>query len=331
MNEKLSENIVLKVREVKKYFPITGGIIPKVIADLKAVNGISLDIEQGETLGIVGESGCGKTTLGRVILRLVDQTEGEVIFKKTNLAHLSRRELRKIRRHMQIIFQDPLASLHPRMAVANLISEPLKLHRIGTRQERKDRVAELVQVVGLDLDHLTKYPHEFSGGQQQRIGIARALATNPDFIVCDEPVSALDVSIRSQILNLLDELQKKLNLTYMFISHDLAVIRHICDRVAVMYLGKFVEISTVDELFNNPLHPYTGALLSAIPVIDPKMRREKIVLTGEVPNPVDIPAGCRFYGRCRYRMEKCTHKEPELTNVGNNHYVRCYLHHGTQT
>jgi oligopeptide/dipeptide ABC transporter ATP-binding protein len=331
MNEPKSGDILLEVKELKKYFPITGGVVPRVVGNLKAVDGISLHIKQGETLGIVGESGCGKTTLGRVILRLVDLTEGEVIFNKKNISHYSTRDFRRMRRHMQIIFQDPFASLHPRMTVGSLISEPMKIHGLGNRQERKERVHELIQIVGLDPYHLSKYPHEFSGGQQQRIGIARALAPSPDLIICDEPVSALDVSIRSQILNLLDDLQKKFNLTYMFISHDLAVIRHISDRVGVMYLGNLVEMASGDELFNNPLHPYTEALFSAIPVLDPKLRREKIVLSGEVPSPVDIPAGCRFHGRCRYRMDVCTQKEPELENIGNSHFVRCYLHDRAET
>lgn len=326
MNEHKSGDILLEVKELKKYFPITGGVVPRVVGNLKAVDGISLHIKQGETLGIVGESGCGKTTLGRVILRLIDLTEGEVIFNKKDISHYSTREFRRMRRYMQIIFQDPFASFHPRMTVGSLISEPMKIHGLGNRHERKERVHELIKIVGLDPYHLSKYPHEFSGGQQQRIGIARALAPSPDLIICDEPVSALDVSIRSQILNLLDDLQKKFNLTYMFISHDLAVIRHISDRVGVMYLGKLVELATVDELFNNPLHPYTEALFSAIPVLNPKLRREKIVLSGEVPSPIDIPAGCRFHGRCRHRMEVCTQKEPEFKNIGNSHFVRCYLH-----
>jgi len=326
MNEQKSGDILLEVKGLKKYFPITGGVIPRTVGNLKAVDGISLHIKQGETLGIVGESGCGKTTLGRVILRLIDLTEGEVIFNKKDISHYSTREFRRMRRYMQIIFQDPFASLHPRMTVGSLISEPMKIHGFGNRHERKERVKELIKVVGLDPYHLSKYPHEFSGGQQQRIGIARALAPSPDLIICDEPVSALDVSIRSQILNLLDDLQKKFNLTYMFISHDLAIIRHISDRVGVMYLGKLVELATGDELFNNPLHPYTEALFSAIPVLDPKLRREKIVLSGEVPSPVDIPAGCRFHGRCRHRKEVCTQNEPEFKNIGNSHFVRCYLH-----
>ena len=324
MNEQKS--ILLEVKGLKKYFPITGGVIPRVVGNLKAVDGISLQVKQGETLGIVGESGCGKTTLGRVILRLIDLTEGQVIFNKKDISHYSARSFRKMRRHMQIIFQDPYASLHPRMTVGSLIGEPMRIHGLGNRQERQKRVRELIEIVGLDPYHLSKYPHEFSGGQQQRIGIARALAARPDFIICDEPVSALDVSIRSQILNLLNDLQKKFNLTYMFISHDLAVVRHISDRVGVMYLGKLVELATSDELFNNPLHPYTNALFSAIPVLDPKLRREKIVLSGEVPSPVDIPAGCRFHGRCRDRMKICTQTEPELNNIGNKHFVRCYLH-----
>ncbi|UCF98650.1 MAG: ABC transporter ATP-binding protein [Spirochaetaceae bacterium] len=326
-----SVEMLLRVKNLKKYFPITGGIIPRVISNLKAVDGVDLHIQRGETLGIVGESGCGKTTLGRVILGLIDRTDGEVIFKNVNLTQCSAKEYRQMRRHMQIIFQDPFASLHPRLTVSRLIEEPMKIHGIGTAKERKARVEDLINIVGLSSDHLPKYPHEFSGGQQQRIGIARALALNPDLVICDEPVSALDVSIRSQILNLLADLQEKYDLTYMFISHDLAVVRHVCDTVGVMYLGQLVEVASVDELYASPLHPYTEALFSAIPRTDPTLKRERIVLSGEVPSPVDIPAGCRFQSRCRYRMDVCKEHEPNLIDRGREHYIRCHLHDQTAT
>ena len=317
---------LLEVRELKKHFPILGGVFSRPTGYVKAVDGVSFDIRRGETLGIVGESGCGKTTLGRVILRLIEPTAGEVLFGGRDIAALSLKEYRPIRRDMQIIFQDPFASLHPRLKVRQIITEPLKIHALAGAGERRQRAEELVRIVGLDPFHLGKYPHEFSGGQQQRIVIARALSLNPALIVCDEPVSALDVSIQSQILNLLKDLQGRFELTYMFISHNLAVVRHISDRVGVMYLGRLVELSPVDELFARPLHPYTQALFSAIPVIDPKLRKERILLTGDVPSPVDIPPGCRFAGRCRHKMEICTHREPELRDHGGGHAVSCHLY-----
>ena len=329
MKEYGTGEILLEVKDLKKYFPILGGVIPRNTGYLKAVDGISLYIKRGETLGIVGESGCGKTTLGRVILRLTEPMEGEVIFKNRNILRCSAKELRNMRRHMQIIFQDPLASLHPRMKVGSIIGEPLLIHGIGSSHERKKRIRELIQFVGLDPYHLTKYPHEFSGGQQQRIGIARALAVSPDLIICDEPVSALDVSIQSQILNLLNDLQNKFNLSYMFIAHNIAVVRHISDRVGVMYLGQLVELAPVDELFGNPLHPYTKALFDAIPVLDPSLRRERVVLAGEVPSPIDIPAGCRFNSRCRYKTEICTQEEPGFKDIGSGHFIRCHLYDRT--
>jgi oligopeptide/dipeptide ABC transporter ATP-binding protein len=285
-------------------------------------------MQRGETFGVVGESGCGKTTLGRVLLRLTEPTAGEVRFNGRVVSDISLNRFRPIRRDMQIIFQDPFASLNPRMRIETVVGEPLKLHGLADRKQRKHRVEELIKVVGMDPYHLRKYPHEFSGGQQQRIVIARALALNPALIVCDEPVSALDVSIQSQILNLLQKLQHQFDLTYLFISHDLSVIRHISSTVGVMYLGKLVEMAGVDELFAKPLHPYTEALFSAIPTTDPGLRRERILLKGDVPSPVDIPQGCRFHSRCRYRMEKCANREPELIDTGGRHFVRCYLHEG---
>jgi oligopeptide/dipeptide ABC transporter ATP-binding protein len=321
-----SNEFLLEAREVQKYFPIRGGVFSRLRGYLKAVDGVSFSIRRGETFGVVGESGCGKTTLGRVLLRLIEPTAGEVIFNKQNISEIPLNSFRPIRRDMQIIFQDPFASLHPRMKIGSIIGEPLKLHGLASREQRNRRIEELVEVVGMDPYHLRKYPHEFSGGQQQRIVIARALALNPALIVCDEPVSALDVSIQSQILNLLLELQRQFDLTYLFISHDLSVIRHISTTVAVMYLGKLVEMAPVDELFEKPLHPYTEALFSAIPTTDPNLRRERILLEGDVPSPVDIPPGCRFQSRCRYRMDRCTKEEPDFENKGNGHYIRCYLH-----
>jgi oligopeptide/dipeptide ABC transporter ATP-binding protein len=326
MNHWGTDELILKVKNLKKYFPITGGIIPRVIGNLKAVDGVDLQIRRGQTLGIVGESGCGKTTLGRVILGLIERTDGQVIFKNIDLSDCSKREYRRMRKHMQIIFQDPFASLHPRLTVRRLVEEPMKLHGLGTRKERMERVEDLINTVGLNPFHMEKYPHEFSGGQQQRIAIARALSPHPDLIICDEPVSALDVSIRSQILNLLKDLQERYKLTFMFISHDLAVIRHVCDVVGVMYLGHLVEVASVDELYENPLHPYTKALFSAIPRPDPTLKRERTVLSGEVPSPVDIPPGCRFQSRCPHIMDVCTHMEPKLMDYGEGHQIRCHLY-----
>jgi oligopeptide transport system ATP-binding protein len=323
-----SNGTLLEARNLKKYFPIRGGVFSHVTGHLKAVDGVSFSMRKGETFGVVGESGCGKTTLGRVLLRLIEPTAGEVLFNGRLISDIPLNTFRPIRRDMQIIFQDPFASLNPRMRIEGIIGEPLKLHGLANRQQRKRKVEELIEVVGLDPYHLRKYPHEFSGGQQQRIVIARALALNPALIVCDEPVSALDVSIQSQVLNLLRELQSQFELTYLFISHDLSVIRHISSTVGVMYLGKLVEMAGVDELFSNPLHPYTEALFSAIPTTDPSLRRERILLKGDVPSPVDIPPGCRFQSRCRHRMQVCASREPELKDLRGKHYVRCYLYDG---
>ncbi|MBX3299233.1 MAG: dipeptide ABC transporter ATP-binding protein [Acidobacteria bacterium] len=309
---------LIEVRDLKKHFSAEG------TADVvRAVDGVSFEIWQGETLGLVGESGCGKSTIGRSILRLHEPTSGSMTFDGTSVFGASNKELQRLRREMQIIFQDPYSSLDPRMSVGSIVSEPLKIHKIGTRAEQSDRVAELLKRVGLDPYYAKRYPHEFSGGQRQRIGIARALALNPRFIVCDEPVSALDVSVQAQVVNLLDDLQDELGLTYLFISHGLAVVEHISDRVAVMYLGKIVEICNADELYASPMHPYTKALLSAIPVPDPRQKRERIILKGDVPSPVDPPSGCRFRTRCPIASDECSSIEPDLREISQDHFVAC--------
>ncbi|TYT22491.1 ABC transporter ATP-binding protein [Dictyoglomus thermophilum] len=325
-----SEEIIIEVKNLKKYFPIKRGIIlSKHVGDVKAVDDVSFYIRKGETLGLVGESGCGKSTVARTIIRLLEPTDGQIIFDGIDITKLSNKDLRKIRKDMQIIFQDPYSSLNPRMTVSEIIGEPLEVHGIvRNSQEKEKRVQELLELVGLAPYHATRYPHEFSGGQRQRIGIARALALNPKFIVADEPTSALDVSIRSQIINLMQDLQKEFKLTYLFISHDLAVIRHICDRIAVMYLGKIVEIANNDDLYNSPLHPYTQALLSAIPIPDPEVaeKRKKIVLTGDVPSSVNPPSGCRFHPRCPSVMDICSKEEPILKEINPGHFVACHLY-----
>lgn len=320
---------LLQVKGLKKYFPITEGIIlQRHVGDIKAVDGLTFNIRPGETLGLVGESGCGKSTTGRTILQLHEPTDGEVWFKGTKISELRGEKLRRMRRDMQMIFQDPYASLNPRMTVGNIIGEPLEVHGLAKGKEKRERVQELLNVVGLNPYFINRYPHEFSGGQRQRIGVARALAVNPEFIVCDEPISALDVSIQAQIINLLEELQADFNLTYLFIAHDLSVVRHISDRVAVMYLGKLVELADRTELYENPLHPYTKALLSAVPIADPVIEetRERIILTGDVPSPADPPSGCRFHTRCPI-MERpiCVEEEPALYDRGDGHNVACHL------
>ncbi|OYD07253.1 ABC transporter ATP-binding protein [Paludifilum halophilum] len=316
---------LLQVRNLKKYFPIRGGIFGKKVGDIKAVDNVSFTVNKGETLGIVGESGCGKSTTGRSILRLEEPTAGEVEFEDSLLNELNGEEMRRMRRKLQMVFQDPFASLNPRKTAGAIIEEPLTVHGIGEARERKEKVKELLQVVGLDAYHAERYPHQFSGGQRQRIGIARALAVRPKLVVADEPVSALDVSVQSQVLNLLEDLQEKFGLTYLFIAHDLSVVRHISDRVGVMYLGRMVELAERDTLYDNPLHPYTQALLSAVPVPNPDAERERIILTGDVPSPSDPPAGCAFHTRCPYVMDICREKRPEFQDQGDGHFVACHL------
>jgi len=327
------QDILVQVRHLKKYFPIRRGVFRRQVGAVQAVDGVSFEIMRGETLGLVGESGCGKSTTGQTVLQLLEPTAGEVYLDGQNLTQLDRQALRKARRNMQMIFQDPYASLNPRFTVGNIIGEALKIHKIGDVNSRKDRVAELLRLVGLNPYFVTRYPHEFSGGQRQRIGIARALATNPSFIVADEPISALDVSIQAQVVNLLDDLKAELGLTYLFIAHDLSMVRYISDRVAVMYLGRIVELGVRDEIYENPLHPYTQALLSAIPIPDPdtEARRRRIVLEGDVPNPANPPPACRFHTRCAYVTDLCRHEAPEFRDLGSPerpHMVAC--HHAEQ-
>ena len=321
---------ILQVEDLKMHFPITRGILfQRQVGAIKAVDGISFDLYKGETLGLVGESGCGKSTTGRAILQLHRPTGGHVRFEGKELTVTKGEELRKMRRRMQMIFQDPYASLNPRMTVGSIIGEPLEVHGIGnTKKERQDRVQELLKIVGLNPVFINRYPHEFSGGQRQRIGIARALAVNPAFIVCDEPISALDVSIQAQIINLLEDLQDELELTYLFIAHDLSVVRHISDRIAVMYLGKIVEVANRDELYENPMHPYTQALLSAVPIPDPVIegRRQRIILEGDVPSPANPPKGCHFSTRCPRVMDRCREQEPPFKDYGSGHHVACWLY-----
>jgi oligopeptide transport system ATP-binding protein len=319
---------LLRVEHLKMYFPITQGIIlQRQVGWVRAVDDITFTVKRGETLGLVGESGCGKSTTGRAILQLYKPTGGTVNFLNKNLTTLGGGELRKMRREMQMIFQDPYASLNPRMTVGSIIGEPLEIHNLARGREKQERVQELLRIVGLNPYFANRYPHEFSGGQRQRIGIARALAVQPSFIVCDEPISALDVSIQAQVINLLEELQEQFNLTYLFIAHDLSVVRHISDRVAVMYVGKIVELTTRDLLYERPLHPYTKALLSAVPIPDPAVerKRQRMILTGDVPSPVNPPSGCRFHPRCPFAQEVCKEKEPELLQVEPNHYAACHF------
>lgn len=315
---------LLEVKELRKYFPIKKGLLSKQVGYVYAVDSVSFILARGETLGLVGESGCGKTTLGRAILRLIEPTGGEILFEGENILAYDDEKMRRLRQQMQIIFQDPYSSLNPRMTVAELIGEGLKSHGIGTPSERKERIAMLMEKVGLRPEQLSRYPHEFSGGQRQRIGIARALALNPKLIICDEPVSALDVSIQAQVVNLLVNLQKELGLSYIFIAHDLNVVEHISDRVAVMYLGKIVELAKDTDLYQSPKHPYTEALLSAVPVPNPKAKKKRILLEGEIPSPINLPPGCRFFSRCSYRMKVCGEVEPVFKDLGGGHWVSCH-------
>ncbi|WP_079505782.1 ABC transporter ATP-binding protein [Mesobacillus jeotgali] len=318
--------VLLKVDGLKKYFPITGGILGKQTGAVKAVDNISFWVNKGETLGLVGESGCGKSTTGRMLMRLIDPTEGQVVFEGKDLVTLSDSDMRKARKDMQMVFQDPFASLNPRHTVEKILEEPLIVHGIGTKKERKQMVKEMLEVVGLSSYHAKRYPHQFSGGQRQRIGIARALMTRPKLIIADEPVSALDVSIQSQVLNLLEDLQKEFQLTYIFIAHDLGVVKHISDRVGVMYLGRLVEITDADKLYEKPLHPYTRALLSAVPIPDPDVKREMELLTGDLPSPANPPQGCAFHTRCKECMEICKTDRPELREIEPGHFAACHLY-----
>lgn len=327
------DDILVEVRNLKKYFPIKGGVLQKTVGHLKAVDDISFTIKTGETLGIVGESGSGKSTLGRVLIRLLEPTDGHIIFNQTDISTLRQRQIRPIREDMQMVFQDPFASLNSKMSVEQLIEEPLVVQGKLAKKARKQKVLEVLQKVGLRKDDLQKYPHEFSGGQRQRISIARALVLNPKFVICDEPVSALDVSIQAQVLNLMKDLQDDLGLTYLFIAHDLSVVKHISDRVAVMYLGRFAEIAPKKALYENALHPYTQALLSSIPVIDlnggPTTTREKIKLSGDLPSPANPPSGCTFRTRCPKAHDRCIIDRPDLVEISENHFVACHLYEGS--
>ncbi len=316
---------LLEVQNLKKFFPIKKGVFSRTTGCVRAVDGVSFTLDRGETLGLVGESGCGKTTVGRSVLRLIEPTSGQVTFNGRDLLGLGQEELRKMRGSIQIIFQDPFSSLNPRMSVGQIIAEPIRNHHKTSNSEIKERVAGLMRKVGLHPEYVNRYPHEFSGGQRQRIGIARALALNPLAIICDEPVSALDVSIQAQVINLLARLQEEMNLSYLFIAHDLSVVEHISDRIAVMYLGRIVEQASDHELYRNPLHPYTRALLSAVPIPDPDVRREKILLHGDVPSPINPPPGCSFHTRCPVREEACSRRAPVFKNVGEDHQVACHL------
>jgi oligopeptide transport system ATP-binding protein len=321
----MAETPLLEVKHLKKHFPIKGGVFSKTIGYVYAVDDINFTLGKGETLGLVGESGCGKSTTGRTILRLIEPTDGVIYFEGQDITNLDKSAMRALRREMQIIFQDPYASLNPRMTVGSIIGEPLEIHKIAKGAEKEERVASLLQKVGLRAEDMRKYPHEFSGGQRQRIGIARALALNPKLIVCDEPVSALDVSIQAQVINLLEDLQAEFGLSYLFIAHNLNVVEHISNRVAVMYLGQIVELASGEELYKNPQHPYTEALLSAVPIPDPTVKKKRIILEGDVPSPINPPKGCHFHTRCMYKDKICEEVEPEFKDIGGGHWVACHF------
>ncbi len=323
----MNEEYLVSVKNLKKYFPINKGLFNKSVSNVKAVDDVSFDIKKGETLGLVGESGCGKTTCGRTLIKLYEPTSGEIIYNGQHLEKLSEKEMLIYRRKMQIIFQDPYASLDSRMTVGDIVGESIDIHKLMKGKERKERIDYLLNMVGLNTEHMNRYPHEFSGGQRQRIGIARSLAVEPEFIICDEPISALDVSIQAQVVNMLEDLQDSLGLTYLFIAHDLSMVKHISNRIGVMYLGNLVEIAESNELYTHPVHPYTTALLSAIPIPDPDeaAQRKRIVLEGDVPSPIDPPPGCRFRGRCRFVKEVCKEVTPTLKDIGGGHQVACHL------
>jgi len=321
----MADTLLLEVKHLKKHFPIKGGVFSKTIGYVYAVDDINFTLAKGETLGLVGESGCGKSTTGRTILRLIEPTDGAIYFEGQDITTLDKSAMRALRREMQIIFQDPYASLNPRMTVGSIIGEPLEIHKIAKGSEKEERVASLLQKVGLRAEDMRKYPHEFSGGQRQRIGIARALALNPKLIVCDEPVSALDVSIQAQVINLLEDLQAEFGLSYLFIAHNLNVVEHISNRVAVMYLGQIVELASDEELYKNPQHPYTEALLSAVPIPDPTVKKKRIILEGDVPSPINPPKGCHFHTRCMYKEKICEEVEPEFKDIGGGHWVACHF------
>jgi len=325
LDPQMANGTLVELKALVKHFPIRGGVFLKEIASVRAVDGVNLSIREGETLGLVGESGCGKTTLGRLILRLEEPTSGEIFFQGENILAYNKERMRNLRRQMQVIFQDPFSSLNPRKTVSHIVGEPLLVHGMKNRREREERVLELLRVVGLRREHMRRYPHQFSGGQRQRICVARALALHPKLVVCDEAVSALDVSIQAQVINLLKDLQQEFGLTYLFISHDLAVVEHVSDRLAVMYLGKIAELADSVEIYQTPLHPYTQALLSASPIPDPTLKRDRIILKGDVPSPIDPPHGCSFHTRCLYAEDICSQQEPQLKEVKENHLAACHF------